>query len=90
MTEIRRHLQRRPHLMFVELCPSCNENFLDKEIYDQYHGAEGQFCDIMGSQPRGQGQLKQWRLLCDQLKERLSVKLNVSNTSFTMKFLSPT
>lgn len=82
MADVRRHLSRPPHLIFIELCPMCNENFLDKDVFDREHGDNGQFCDIIGSQSRGQRQWQQWRQICEQLKKLI----NVSDHSVADKF----
>jgi hypothetical protein len=85
MTDVLRHLQRPPHAWFVKRCHTCNDIFLDSKVFDQDHGENGQRCDTPKSQPRGDGQLEQWRLLRDQLKE-IKKHTNVSKLLSAVKY----
>lgn len=85
MTEVLRHLQRPPHSLFIKRCPTCNENFLNDDTFTRDHGANGQYCDIIRSQPRGKRQLEQWCSLRDKLME-LKQHINVSKLFFAFKY----
>lgn len=72
--EIRHHLKRSPHLIFIELCPTCNEQFLDKHVFECNHGYRGELCRNPQPQLRGEAkQLLQWRQLRDMLHTRSKV-----------------
>ncbi|XP_014562038.1 hypothetical protein COCVIDRAFT_11469 [Bipolaris victoriae FI3] len=69
MSELRRHLRKRPglgytrQLAFLELCPTCNDDFIDKEEFESRHGYNGELCNNRQSQRRGANAQVQWQLL---------------------------
>ena len=74
MAEVRRHLKNRPgrgyerQLSFLELCPTCNNDFIDKEVFESQHGYRGQLCNNRQPQRRGTNAQVQWELLYRQVE----------------------
>lgn len=69
MSDVRRHLTRpirgRPaHLSFLKLCPTCNEDFVDKKVFEDHHGYEGEICNNPQKQKKGEAAQAQWEALC--------------------------
>jgi hypothetical protein len=69
MSGVRRHLTRPPHSRFVKLCPTCNEDFLDSEIFELQHGYDGGLCRYPQAQRKGDAaQLQQWDMLYGKIE----------------------
>lgn len=63
MSEVRRHLRRSRHVDFLRLCPTCNEDFTDREEFESKHGNNGEFCNNPLKQRRGVLAEEQWEAL---------------------------
>jgi hypothetical protein len=70
VADVRRHCIRNlpgrkpPHLPFLKLCPTCNEDFLHEAEYDRDHGVDGLRCETPRKQRKGDaGQQEQWENL---------------------------
>ena len=80
MTVLRRHLTERPgrgytaQLPFLELCPTCNEDFLDRDVFETRHGYRGQHCNTRQPQRKGAKAKVQWELLYRQVEAALAVQ----------------
>ena len=80
MAELRRHLTTRagrgytPQLPFLELCPTCNEDFLDKDEFQSRHGYRGQFCNTRRPQRRWPHSRVQWELLYGKVEAAMAVQ----------------
>ena len=80
MTVLRRHLTERPgrgytaQLPFLELCPTCNEDFLDKDVFESMHGYRGQHCNTRQPQRKGAKAKVQWEKLYRQVEAALAVQ----------------
>lgn len=78
VAEVRRHLTRSlpgkqlPHLPFLKLCPTCNEDILDKAQMEQFHGKNGETCENPRKQRKGDAQQDQYHELYLKIKERLA------------------
>lgn len=89
MAELRRHLKKRPgrgytiQLAFLELCPTCNEDFLDRDVFETRHGYNGQLCNTRQHQRKGANVKVQWELLYRQVERKLAVQhLSARKQSF--------
>lgn len=83
MAEVRRHLTRPlrnkkpPHLTFLKLCPTCNEDFLDSYEFETDHGHEGEKCKTPRKQRKGDiGQREQWNALYSKLENYVAAEAN--------------
>jgi len=80
MAELRRHLTKRPgrgytaQLAFLELCPTCNEDFLDSDVFQTRHGYKGELCNSRRPQRKGEKAKEQWELLYRQVEKELAVQ----------------
>ena len=80
MAELRRHLTKRPgrgytaQLAFLELCPTCNEDFLDSHVFRTRHGSKGDICNSRRPQRKGEKAKEQWELLYRQVEKELAVQ----------------
>ncbi|XPS72609.1 hypothetical protein M3J09_004774 [Ascochyta lentis] len=75
MAEVRRHLTKRPHALFIRLCKTCNEDILDEDEFKREHGPEGELCHTVHQQRKGDaGQKVQWQMLYDKLKGLLNLQ----------------
>jgi hypothetical protein len=80
MAELRRHLTARagrgyaPQLAFLELCPTCNEDFLDREMFETRHGYRGEFCNTRRPQRRWPHSRVQWELLYGKVEAAMAVQ----------------
>jgi len=80
MAELRRHLTQptsrgsKPHLAFLQLCYCCNEDFLDKDVYETRHGYKGELCNTRRPQRRGERRKVQWELLYRQVEQQLTAQ----------------
>ncbi|KAJ5064887.1 hypothetical protein J3E72DRAFT_411211 [Bipolaris maydis] len=69
MSELRRHLTERPgygytpQLQFLKLCRTCNEDFIDKEVFESQHGYKGELCNNRKIGRRKAHAQVQWQLL---------------------------
>ncbi|KAH8692550.1 hypothetical protein GQ44DRAFT_734017 [Phaeosphaeriaceae sp. PMI808] len=82
MSEVRRHLTRSsagypPELAFLRLCPTCNEDIIDKAEFEDHHGYRGQLCNNRRSQRRGDGAMIQWDSLYQKLQARLIAQTQI-------------
>jgi hypothetical protein len=78
VADVRRHCIRNlpsrkpPHLSFLKLCPTCNEDFLHKAEYDRDHGIDGLLCETPRKQRKGDaGQHEQWENLCVKVENHI-------------------
>jgi hypothetical protein len=62
MSQIRQHL-RRADVSFVDLCPTCNEDFVDRAEFERNHGRKGNLCNNKKPQLRGPKVMLQWEAL---------------------------
>ncbi|KNG51002.1 hypothetical protein TW65_71831 [Stemphylium lycopersici] len=66
MAKVRRHMVRGsrgrpPHLQFLKLCPTCNEDITDQDAFENEHGAHGELCQSPRKQHKGPAaQQEQW------------------------------
>ncbi|KAF2475487.1 uncharacterized protein BDR25DRAFT_310847 [Lindgomyces ingoldianus] len=69
MSYIRRHLTsgRAPHVAFLKLCGTCNEDFTDQKEFETNHGYDGEFCNNPQKQRRGESAEEQWYTLYTKL-----------------------
>jgi hypothetical protein len=80
MAELRRHLTARagrgyaPQLAFLELCPTCNEDFLDRDVFQTRHGYRGEFCNTRRPQRRWPHSRVQWELLYGKVEAAMAVQ----------------
>ena len=65
MAQVRRHLTRKPHSMFVKLCPTCNIDILDKDTFELSHD---NMCCTPQKQSKGAEQEIQWYALYGQIE----------------------
>lgn len=64
MSAVRRHLTRPPHSRYLKLCPTCNEDILDQEVFESLHGTNGRLCPTPRAQRKGPvAQKEQWNIL---------------------------
>jgi hypothetical protein len=74
MADLRRHLTTRPgrgytrQLTFLELCPTCNDDFIDREVFESQHGYRGEHCNNRQPQRRRANAQVQWELLYRQVE----------------------
>jgi hypothetical protein len=66
---VRQHLTRA-HDIFAKLCPSCNEDILDRRTFDNHHGLRGELCISNHKQRRGAAAEEQWDDVCRKLYPR--------------------
>ncbi|CAO2650036.1 Nn.00g013280.m01.CDS01 [Neocucurbitaria sp. VM-36] len=97
MGGIRRHLTRTlrnkkpPHLPFLKLCPTCNEDFLDKLEFERYHGNHGEKCTNPRKQRKGdEGQQAQWDALYSKVETYIMDHDMPSDLSHNSSFLAST
>lgn len=71
VSAVRTHLTRRlpkgrpPHLPFLKLCTTCNEDLLDEHEFEAYRGKDGFKCETPRQQRKGDaGQQEQYDILC--------------------------
>jgi len=72
MKEVRRHVNGT-HAQFVSLCSVCNEDFIDENEFNQYHGVH---CRTPQRQRRREAAEIQWRLLFDKIAQIPVVNTN--------------
>jgi hypothetical protein len=75
MSGIRRHLLRN-HLDFLKRCPTCNEDFINKDKFERGHGINGEFCSVVRKQRRGVSIEEQWQSLYQKLESRKYASTN--------------
>jgi hypothetical protein len=69
MSAVRRHLTRPlrggapAHIPFVQLCSTCNEHFIDEDIFERDHGKMGELCNNPQNQKKGKAAQEQWEVL---------------------------
>lgn len=75
VSAVRTHLTRRlpkgrpPHLPFLKLCTTCNEDLLDEHEFEAYHGKDGLKCETPRQQRKGDaGQQEQYDILCSKVE----------------------
>jgi hypothetical protein len=73
MSAVRRHLIRpsrgySAQLMFLKLCPTCNEDIINKSDFELHHGINGQLCNIVRRQRKGAKVKEQWDALYQQVE----------------------
>jgi hypothetical protein len=75
MADVRRHMVRgqRPHIPFLRLCPTCNETFMDKDLFESAHG---QYCHNNRKQHRGEAVEAQWNRLYGMIFEKVNAGNN--------------
>ncbi|KAF2648623.1 hypothetical protein K491DRAFT_239579 [Lophiostoma macrostomum CBS 122681] len=69
MSDVRRHLERSPHKIYIRLCKTCNEDIIDQSEYNNLHGGK---CRTVGGQRRGGQAEEQWNRLFKKLKPTAS------------------
>ncbi|EUC26804.1 hypothetical protein COCCADRAFT_10419 [Bipolaris zeicola 26-R-13] len=80
MADLRRHLKNRQgrgyrrQLSFLELCRTCNEDFIHKEVFESQHGYRGELCNNRQPQRRNANAQVQWELLHCQVEAEMSSK----------------
>ncbi|KAJ4373061.1 hypothetical protein N0V83_003352 [Neocucurbitaria cava] len=96
MGGIRRHLtrplrkKRPPHLPFLKLCPTCNEDFLDRVEFEQNHGNEGEACNNPQKQRKGdEGQQEQWDALYAKIVPHIIAEVGESSVATRMRATVP-
>jgi len=58
-----------PHLPFLRLCKTCNEDILDEHEFNTFHGVDGLKCDNPKPQRKGDaGQQEQYDILCSKVE----------------------
>lgn len=78
MADLRRHLTARAgrgytrQLAFLELCPTCNNDFIDKDVFESQHGYRGELCNNRQPQRRGANAQVQWELLYQQVEATMA------------------
>lgn len=78
MAAVRRHLVRplprkkSPHLSFLKLCQTCNEDILDQSEFERFHGYDGEMCPNERKQRKGDAQQAQYDKLCQKIIDRLA------------------
>jgi hypothetical protein len=75
VSAVRTHLIRQlpearpPHLPFLKLCRTCNDDILDKIEFETLHGKDGLKCDKPRQQRKGNaGQQEQYDILCSKVE----------------------
>ena len=71
MADVRRHMVRKAHVNFLRLCPTCNETFMDKNLFESAHGYGGQYCNINKKQHRGEAADAQWHRLYGMIFDKV-------------------
>ncbi|KAH6870129.1 hypothetical protein BKA58DRAFT_171707 [Alternaria rosae] len=84
----RTHMTRKlprgqpPHLSFLRLCKTCNEDILDEHEFDTFHGADGLKCDHPKAQRKGDaGQQEQYDILCSKVMAYILQQGNLGETT---------
>lgn len=73
MSELRKHIERARHMPFANLCKTCNENFVDKEIFESKHGYNGEKCVNPRKQARGaEATQGSWLQLSELVKSQMN------------------
>ena len=87
MSELRRHLKTRPgrgytpQLAFLGLCRTCNDDFIDKEVFESQHGYKGEFCNNRKPGRRRANAQVQWQLLYHQVEAAMTSQYLQARTS---------
>jgi len=83
MSAVRTHLTRDlpkgtpPHLPFLKLCTTCNEDILDDVEFETRHGVDGMKCETPRPQRKGAtGQHEQYDLLCSKVEAYIAAQKN--------------
>lgn len=90
MAALRTHLTNRPgrgytpQLSFLELCPTCNDDFINKEVFESQHGYRGELCNNRQPQRRGPNAQVQWELLYHQVEAALSSQHIPTRTLYSL------
>ena len=83
MAEVRRKMVRGsrgrpPHLQFLKLCPTCNEDITDRYVFEDEHGADGELCQNPRKQRKGAAaKQEQW----DGLYDKIMLQIRSRNAS---------
>lgn len=82
MSAVRRHLTRPSRgypaqLTFLKLCPTCNEDVIDQTVFEAHHGLNGQLCNTVRRQRKGDKVKEQW----DALYRKVETLVELSSTS---------
>jgi len=75
VSAVRTHLIRKlpegrpPHLPFLKLCQTCNDEIMDESEFENLHGKDGLKCRNPHPQRRGNtGQQEQYEILCSKVE----------------------
>jgi len=75
VSAVRTHLTRKlpegkpPHLPFLKLCRTCNDEILDESEFENLHGKDGLKCETPRQQRKGDaGQQEQYEILCSKVE----------------------
>jgi hypothetical protein len=84
----RTHLTRKlpkgkpPHLPFLQLCKTCNEDILDEYEFETRHGKDGLKCETPRRQRKGDaGQQEQYDILCSKVEAYISTQNSQMDTA---------
>jgi len=70
-----------PHLPFLRLCKTCNEDILDEHDFNTFHGQDGLKCDNPKPQRKGDaGQQAQYDILCSKVEAYIIRQRNLEET----------
>jgi len=70
-----------PHLTFLRLCKTCNEDILDEHEFNTFHGANGLKCEHPKSQRKGDaGQQEQYDILSSKIMAYILKQGNLGET----------
>ena len=83
VSAVRTHLSRKlpkgkpPHLPFLKLCKTCNEDILDEHEFETLHGKDGLKCETPRQQRKGNvGQQEQYDILCSKVEAYITTQSN--------------
>ncbi|ORX93467.1 hypothetical protein BCR34DRAFT_239516 [Clohesyomyces aquaticus] len=93
VSAVRRHLVRgqKPHLQFLRLCPTCNEDFIERTEFERFHGYHGEWCQNPKKQRRGhEGTRKQYNALYEKILEAETSKpRSIGHKKDSVQHISP-
>ncbi|KAF2682628.1 hypothetical protein K458DRAFT_52813 [Lentithecium fluviatile CBS 122367] len=90
MSKVRQHMIRSRHLPFLRLCKTCNTDFVDRHVFEQFHGTKGELCHISIKQQRAKGQEAQWEALYRMVMQMEATGAPPEEPSLAETHLPPT
>ncbi|KAF2024297.1 hypothetical protein EK21DRAFT_117891 [Setomelanomma holmii] len=95
MSQVRRHLIRPSkgypaQLSFLKLCPTCNEDIVDRDEFEKFHGQNGQLCNLVRQQRKGEKAKEQWNALYHTVETHLKMDYQLCNTTLHSSYETET